>query len=234
MVRLFIMKVFFATICFLLSAIPAFSQQDWTGYSISGSVRVWFPATPSLLDTLGQQYVYLRENDEMMMANVAAVPHERLVSDTFSPAKAVDRFVNDIIAGSTRLIYTDVVFKGTEAKYYKIRMDKETDQLFGLVVDGYCFFLSDTIYNLSYWRFKPGELFDYSRQRLFYDKIEIRQNEDTISGSDKDLHAELPNRDNKSDQKKNIPAIVLGSVVVILAAVILYQRSQQQKADEKK
>lgn len=223
------MKNFFATICFLLSAIPAFSQQDWTGYPISGLVRVWFPATPSLLDTLGQQYAYVRENDEMMMANVAAVPPERLASDTFSAAKAVDRFVNDIMAGSTRLIYTDVIFKGTEAKYYKIRMDKETDQYLGLVVDGYCFFLNDTIYNLSYWRFKPGELFDYSRQRLFYDKIEIKKNESSTSVQDGSSAPSQPYKKESGYQKKNTPAIMLGSVVAILAAVMLYQRSQQQK-----
>jgi hypothetical protein len=221
------MKKFFLILFILHSADSAYSQQDWTGYSISGSVRVWFPSAPQLLDTLDQQYAYVRENDEMMMANVAAVPSKNLLSDTFSSIKAVDRFVNDIIAGSSRLFYTDVAFKGTDAKYYKIRMDKEGDPLYGLVVDGYCFFLNDTIYNLSYWRFKPGELFDYSRQRLFYDKIEIT----TVAKNtllNYNLTSELPNEGSSDTKKTNLPVYILGSMVVILAAVILYQRMQRK------
>ena len=223
------MKKSLLLILLVLTLSFAYSQQDWTGYSISGAVRVWFPSAPMLMDTLGQQYAYVRENDEMMMANVAAVPLDALQSDTFSATKAVDRFVNDIIAGSTRLIYTDLAFKGIQAKYYKIRRDMETDPLLGLVVDGYCFFLNDTIYSFSYWRFKPGELFDYSRQRMFYDKIEITQIPASITVSDEKRSLQGSVEEDDSEKKRNMPAIMLGSVVAILAAVVMYQRFQQKR-----
>jgi hypothetical protein len=208
-----------AIISTILLCHSLYAQNEWYAFKISGAVNVYLPGTPSLIDTLGQQYAYVRVKEEMMMCSVVAIPDSVLNSDTFRIQQVLDNFTNSIITGATRLIYTDVDYKGLDAKYFKVRMDDERNPLFGLIVDGYSFSLADTLYSLSYWRFKPGDLFDYSLQRTFYDKVEISLPVINDTSGAVDSGAEI--LDEQADAGTNMKDKVLIGLVIILSIVVV-------------
>lgn len=212
----------------LLFCESLFAQNDWLPFKISGSVKVYLPGTPAFIDTLNQQYAYVRIKEEMMMCSVVAIPDSVLKADTFQINQVLDNFTNSIITGSTRLIYTDVDYKGVNAKYFKVRMDDERNPLFGLIVDGYSFSLADTLYSLSYWRFKPSDLFDYSQQRMFYDKAEIslpiiNDSMDKIDSGEEMVPEQAAGRMNTKDY------ILIGLVIILSITVILLSIKQTRK-----
>lgn len=216
----FIMVRLITIISTLLLCQSLFAQNEWYGFKISGAVKVYLPGTPSLIDTLDQQYAYVRVKEEMMMCSVVAIPDSVLNSDTFQIQQVLDNFTNSIITGSTRLIYTDVDYKGVDAKYFKVRMDDERNPLFGLIVDGYSFSLADTLYSLSYWRFKPSDLFDYSQQRTFYDKVEISL--PVASESNGKIDSEVEITDFQTDVGLNMKDYILIGLVIVLSIAVVF------------
>jgi hypothetical protein len=157
----------------LISVQVAIASSVGVQIPVTGSVKVWFPEEPKILDTLGQQVYYHRDGNEMMVCTVAPISEDILSADTFNMDRLINNFINDIVSGANVLILSDVSYKNLPAKYYKIRVDNEFHPLHGLMLDSYTLPVSDTVYNFAYWRFNATEIYDYSRQRTFYDKVEI-------------------------------------------------------------
>jgi hypothetical protein len=203
-----------------------FAVADWTRVDVSGSVAVSFPGEALSIDTLGQQIFYFREGNELMICTVAPIPDSILRADTFQMNLLLDNFINDIVSGANVLIYSDVNYKGFPAKYYKVRVQDEYHQLYGLLLDSYTMPVSDTIYSFAYWRFQATELFDYSRQRMFYDMVEIQLPAVDSLGTDKEKEQEKQQQ--LPFSRPSLIVISLLSLGLVLLAYLLFKKKKQK------
>ena len=76
------------------------------------------------------------------------------------------------------------------------------------------------MYSLSYWRFKPSDLFDYSQQRTFYDKVEISLPVMNDSTGITDSEVEITN--GQADAGMNMKDYILIGLVVLLSIAVVF------------
>jgi hypothetical protein len=203
-----------------------FATADWTKVDVSGSVTVSFPGMALSIDTLGQKIFYFREGNEMMICTVAPIPDSILSADTFQMNVLLDNFINDIVSGANVLIYSDVIYKGLPAKYYKVRVEDEYHQLYGLLLDSYTMPVSDIIYSFAYWRFQATELFDYSRQRMFYDMVDIQIPAADGLGLEQKKEREM--QQSLPFSRSSLIVISVLSLGLVLLAYLLFRKGQSQ------
>lgn len=218
------MRTLLTYLLLIATTTAADAAPDWTRLKVSGSVTVSFPGEVATIDTLGQQIYYFRELNEMMICTVAPIPDSILRADTFQMNVLLDNFINDIVSGANVLIYSDVSYKGLPAKYYKVRVEDEYHQLYGLLLDSYTMPVLDTIYSFAYWRFQATEMFDYSRQRMFYDMVEIAVPEfdSIVAGKEK----EQENQQTLPFSRSSMVVISVLSLGLVLLAYLLFRKRQ--------
>lgn len=126
-----------------------------------------------MTDAAGQQIYFLNIGKEYMLASVIPLPDSVRSDKTIEPDSLLNRYVQSVIQDATTLIYTNLEYKGLPAKFYKVRVDNEMNPISGLIADSYNLLFMDTIYSFSYLRYDATEMYDYNRQRKFFDQIEI-------------------------------------------------------------
>lgn len=197
----------------------------WDTIQLSGHVTAFLPGTPSTTDTMGQKIVFYRDQNEMMVCTVAPIPEDVLKSDTFNLDQLLDNFIRDIVSGATISVFSNTIFKNHPAKYCKVRVEDEYHPLFGLILDSYTFELADTVYNLAYWRFNANDLYDYSRQKAFYDKVEISPAASAPTETPEEKIQSIST--NVSTQTRTL---ILALIPLLMIAIwYLYHKYQQQK-----
>lgn len=117
---------------------------------------------------------FLNDGKDLMLTTVAPIPENVLSLPGYSPDSVLNNFIQSIIQGATPLIYSNVEYKGIPSKFYKVRIDDELNPIQGLIADSYNFIHNDTIYSFSYLRYDASELYDYNKQRMFFDMIEVK------------------------------------------------------------
>lgn len=155
----------------------------WVEQPISGSVTVFYPAQPGRTDTAGQTIYFLNDGKDLMLATVAPIPASVLSMPNYQKDSVLNNFIQTIIKGATPLIYTDVEYKGIRSKFYKVRVDDDLNPIQGLIADSYNFIYLDTIYSFSYLRYNATDLYDYTKQRMFFDMIDIKKYEAAVKDS---------------------------------------------------
>ena len=161
----------------------------------------------------------------MMLTTVAPIPEEVLKSDTFHTDTLISRFIADIITDATPLIYTDITFKDQQAKFYKVRVDNELNPLKGLIVDSYTLIHRDTLYSFSYWRYDASELYDYSKQRMFFDMIRITAGSADSSSAPQPVTQ--PNTSSAPQQKSRYWLFIVIAIGIAGGAGYMYYRNQR-------
>ncbi|MCO5249497.1 MAG: hypothetical protein M9887_11200 [Chitinophagales bacterium] len=163
----------------------------WVKQNISGSVSVYFPETPNKIDTAHQTMYFYREGDIYMLTSLTPLSESEKLLDRDS---LLDVYIKNTIQDATSLVYSNVSFNGVPAKFYKVRMDDFDNDIRGLIVDSYNLIFQDTLYSFSYFRYHASELYDYKKQKKFFDKIEI-ENSDIIGAGSLDSSQFIKNAD---------------------------------------
>ncbi|HZH68691.1 MAG TPA: hypothetical protein VFD65_05775 [Chitinophagales bacterium] len=148
---------------------------EWVAQKISGSITVYFPQVPVRSDTANQSIYFLSEGKEHLLASVAPIPDSLKPQNDLQADTLLNNYIQSVIIGATPLIYTNVEFQDIPAKYYTVRMDNERSPNHGLVVDSYTLIYLDTIYSFSFFRYNATQLYNYNKQRKFFDMIKIEK-----------------------------------------------------------
>ncbi len=202
---------------------------EWIEQPISGSISVFYPAQPGRTDTAGQTIYFLNDGKDLMLATVAPIPSNVLTMPDYRPDSVLNNFIQTIIKGATPLIYSDVEYKGIASRFYKVRVDDELNPIQGLIADSYNFIYQDTIYSFSYLRYNATELYDYNKQRMFFDMIEVRKSDIAVRDSivSKEYTDTLaPRKKSPWDAILKITALAISLMAITVAMYWLQNRKK--------
>lgn len=221
-------RTVFILLFFLLSQQSQAQTSEWIAQPLSGSVTAYFPTQPGQNDTIGQTMYFLNDGKDLMLATVAPIPNTVTSQTNYQSDSVLNNFIASIIGNATKLIYSDIEFKGIPSKYYKVRVDESDNPIKGLIADSYNFVYKDTIYSFSYLRYDATELYNYNQQRMFFDMVEIKNYVDQ-STSKPLIPSENPiaNSTSKNSQSNTMNLIALA--VALVGIVILIYRFQNRK-----
>ena len=194
----------------------------WIAQPVSGSVTVYFPSQPGQKDTIGQSMFFLLEGNDMMLATVAPIPNTILLQEDYNQDTVLNNFVLSVIQNANQLIYSNVEYKGVPAKFYKVRVEDPLNSIQGLITDSYNFIHQDTIYSISYWRYKASELYDYNKQRTFFDRVEILKDHLSIAPETNDIQPTAINNKNQSSTKSSTLQFIGIAILIIAITIGIY------------
>lgn len=218
---------------YLIIIFPWFLQAQeaqWIAQPISGSVTVYFPSQPGLKDTIGQSMYFLVEGNDMMLATVAPIPNTILLQEDYNQDSVLNNFISSVVQNANRLIFSNVEYKGIPAKFYKVRVEDQLNTIQGLVTDSYNFIYQDTIYSISYLRYKASDLYDYNKQRTFFDRIEILKNNLQLTADSNNLHpTEIKNNDNSTSKKSTLQFIGIAILIIAITIGIYFFQTRKNK-----
>ncbi len=225
------MKQFLTYLIIIFPFLLQAEDSEWIAQPISGSVTVYYPSHPGVKDTSGQSLNYLLQGKDMMLATVAPIPSTILLDKNYNKDSVLNNFIQSVIQDANPLIFSDVEYKGIPAKFYKVRVENPLNSIQGLITDSYNFIYQDTIYSISYLRYKATDLYDYNQQRMFFDRVEIHPNA-SLSKSDSNRlkTAELRKKDNSNTNNSTWKFI--GIALLIIATTIgiyVYQAKKNKK-----
>jgi hypothetical protein len=219
---------------YLIIIFPLILQAEdtqWIAQPISGSVTVYFPSQPGNRDTIGQSMHFLLDGNDMMLATVAPIPSTILLQENYNKDSILNNFIQSVIQNANKLIFSDVEYKGVRAKFYKVRVEDPLNTIQGLITDSYNFIYQDTIYSISYLRYKANDLYDYNKQRMFFDRVEFHENQLPIDSESN----KVPPIEKESHLKSNDSSSTLqfvGIAILILAltfGIFIYQTKRKKK-----
>ena len=203
---------------------------DWVAQQISGSITVYFPAQAGYKDTVGQSMYYLLEGKDLMLATVAPIPKTILLEKDYNKDSVLNNFINSVIQNAKQLIFSDVEYKGLSAKFYKVRVEDPLNEIQGLITDSYNFIYQDTIYSISYLRYKATDLYDYTRQRLFFDRVEIQQSTFTSNYDSNTFQPIELNKTNDSNSNNStLKFIGIAFLIIAITFGIYFYQSRRKK-----
>ena len=208
---------------FIVFSFTYAENNSWIKQKISGSVEVYFPKQAQKTDTANQVIYYLQDGDDYMLASLSPLPSD-VNNDGITQDSLLNQYIRNTIENANVLIYSNVDFKGIQGKFYKVRMDDPDSYIKGLIVDSYNIIYQDTIYTFSYFRYNAKELYDYKKQKKFFDRIEIGANihshEESTEGVEIKSNEQLNEKTTMNHHNKWI-SIALGlSIIIIIILVI--------------
>lgn len=166
----------------------------------------------------------------MMLATVSPIPSSILLEKDYNKDSILNNYINSVIQNANQLIYSDVEYKGIPAKFYKVRVEDPLNEIQGLITDSYNFIYQDTIYSISYLRYNATDLYDYTRQRMFFDRVEFMhylpiQNLDsnTIQSS------ELQNINDTSSNNSTLQFIGIALLILAITIGIFIYQTKKNK-----
>lgn len=223
------MKRFIVFFNVLLWSTVSFCQNtEWIAQAVSGSVTVYFPAPPGKNDTIGQTMYFLNDGKDLMLVTVAPIPANITAQSNYNKDSVLNNFIQSVISNSTQLIFSEVDYKGLPSKYYKVRVDEDKNPIKGLIADAYNFIHRDTIYSFSYLRYDATELYDYNKQRMFFDMVVIKSFDEAGKVTTKEIiNNTIPAPIVKDSKEKTINFIAIA--VLILGVMLLIYRVQNRK-----
>lgn len=221
-----LIQYFIIILPFILQA----EETQWIAQPVSGSVTIYFPSQPGQVDTIGQSMFYLLEGNDMMLTTVAPIPNTILLQENYNKDSVLSNFINSVIQNANQLIFSDVEYKGIPAKFYKVRVEDPLNAIQGLITDSYNFIYEDTIYSISYLRYKASDLYDYNKQRMYFDRVDIHQNQLPIdSNSNKNQRAEIQNNNPSNSSNSTFEFIVIAILIIALTIGIYIFQSKKNK-----
>ncbi|HUH73192.1 MAG TPA: hypothetical protein VLZ75_02180 [Chitinophagales bacterium] len=203
----------------------------WIAQPVSGSVTVYFPSQPGQKDTIGQSMFFLLEGNDMMLATVAPIPNTILLQEDYNQDTVLNNFVLSVIQNANQLIYSNVEYKGVPAKFYKVRVEDPLNTIQGLITDSYNFIFQDTIYSISYLRYKATDLYDYNKQRTFFDRIEIQKSSIQMDADINEFQpTEVKSIQSTSSNKSTYQFIGIAFLVIALTiGIYIFQARRNKK-----
>lgn len=223
------MKRFVIFFSVLFWSTVSFCQNtEWIAQPISGSVTVYFPAPPGRNDTIGQIMYFLNDGKDLLLATVAPIPANITAQNHYNQDSVLNNFIQSVIANSTQLIFSEVQYKGLASKYYKVRVDEDDNPIKGLIADAYNFIHKDTIYSFSYLRYDATEMYDYNKQRMFFDMVEVKSFDHAGQVTSQEVIQTAPLAPIVKDSKSKTMNFI-SIAVLILGILLLIFRIQNRK-----